>query len=95
MHILPTHQRQAVEEKEGEDHREASQDDDWGICHYNSHQSGCDRDEASVHQTPGQPGIERKHQFKVLLFHPSIHSFFSSRLVKLAVYQEQREHNIL
>lgn len=86
----PTHQGQAVEEKEGEDHREARQDDHWGTRHYQSHQSGRDGDEAGVHQTPGQPGGERKHQFKALLFHPLTHSFLSSCLVKLAIYQKQR-----
>lgn len=74
----PTHQRQAIEEKKGENDHEASQDDNGGRFYDDSHQNCHNKDEAGVHQTPGEPSPEIKHQFKGLLHHHFIHSFFSA-----------------
>lgn len=62
----PTHQRQAVEEKEGKHYHGASQNDN--LCRFDdeSHHNGCDTDEPSVHQTPGEPSTQQDIAFSIL-----------------------------
>lgn len=61
----PTHQRQSIQQKEGEDHQEASQNDKLD-CFYNmSQEKSHNKDETSIEQTPGEPKVERKLCFSI------------------------------
>lgn len=63
---LPTHQRQSIEEEEGEDRHEASQNDELDRF-YNKCQEKChNEDENSIEQTPGEPRMETRCYLRIL-----------------------------
>lgn len=61
----PTHQRQSIEQKEGEDHHDASQDDKLDRFYNERQEKGHDEDETSIEQTPGEPNVETKCCFSI------------------------------
>lgn len=61
----PTHQRQSIEEEEGKDCREASQNDKLDRF-YNECQGKChNEDENTIEQTPGEPRTETRCYFRI------------------------------
>lgn len=63
-----THQRQSIEEKEGEDRHEASQNDKLDRFNNKCQEKCHNEDENSIEQTPGEPTVGTRRYFKILCF---------------------------